>query len=404
MLTRNGKIVFSLLTIVIVVTLSALFLKSTPNLAVTPFPEKTPESTAVFTPTSDILKRLSGEISTFGVDADTISGAVYFSPDNRHALFQAEPKPVEGQLEPGSRVILVNFETGTMKKIYDGLLTGAPSWAGSTMAFSSDGVYMYNLKAETLNVVSQSGSNPIVSPDERFVAFKNDGIDIFSIESGSTTSLTDDKDDIPATWIESTSKILIFKSDGTNLGEGAGMRQYVGVLDSVTKEIQEITSVPRGKFYRAISLGGTYLITGGFDDGRSDFIANLNTDKTTIVHQNVALSEVFVDVVNNQVSVYNNVEVKVYNSSGEIVHTVTLKDVPVPPNTPRWFKANDEYIWISYVTGDPLRVRIIKWNKSTGDIIEDIPTTDGSVAFFSATSLYALLTESHTRLLFNQLK
>lgn len=400
MLTQKGKIVFFVIILMVAGIISALFLQSSPDIAERPLSEEHQEENGVFVPTSDALSRLSGDISSFGIGVDKVAGSVYFSPDSRFALFQGESNPVEGQLEKGSYVVLVDISKGVMKKIYDGSLVGKPSWSNNFVVFSSDGVYIYNLKDDALNVVSSFGSHPVISPDSLFVAYKNTnegGVFVYSVESRNSSILTDDTFDTPAVWLKVPTDLLIFKSDGTDLGDGAGERQFVARVDTVTKSIKEYTSVSRGRFFDAVSLGDeSVLVSGGFDDGRSDYILNVKNDTAVTLHKNVSVSEVLIDVFSRNVFVYSQNTVTPYNYLGEKMTPLTLQnppDVDMVKETPLGFNVNEKNVWLSDVSGKPLRSTIRQWNFLTGEFVKEDVSEDGVVTFFSETSLYAVPSE-----------
>lgn len=402
MLTRSGKIVFTLGFLVVVVLGGVIFLKSSPNTDIPSFVAL--QQSSSFEPTEEMLNTLRKPLSSFGVDADTVSGGVYFSPGGQYVLFQADPKPVEGQMESGSRVIFADIKKGTMKKIYDGTLVGAPSWSENIVTFSSDGIYMYNMNEGVLNVVSSAGLNPLISPDEHFIAYQDKGINIFSIQSRGTTVLTENKYDRPALWMNDVTKLLVFKSNGVELGEGAGEQQFVGIIDSVTKNIQELTSVPKGRFYGAKKVGNSILINGGFDDGRSDYLLNPENDTTTTINQGVALAEVLVDSSKDTVNVYSNGVLKSFDATGATVGMVTLANVS-SSDIPYWFKSDDSTIWLGYLKGsDVSQVEILKWNKKTGEQEGTPFLLDSSTIFFSQSSVYASLSQDRTTLIFNIIK
>ncbi len=407
MLTRNGKIVFTLFLLGVVVICGVLFLKSSPIADLLPSsPAITNE--APFTPSMEMLTYLNNPLSTFKIDADTLESGVHFSPDGRFALFQANSKPVTGQLEQGQRVVLVDISNGMMKKIYDGALVGKPSWSNNFVVFSSDGVYIYNLKDGVLNAVSSFGSYPVISSDSLFVAYKNTnegGVFVYSVESRNTSNLTKDTHDTPALWLQDSTDLLIFKSDGMDLGEGAGERQFVARVDTVTKSIKEYVSVPRGRFFDAMSLGDeSVFVAGGFDDGRSDYILNLKNDTTVTLHQNVSVSEVLIDVFSQNVFVYSQNSITAYNHLGEKTGSVTLVN---PPNVdmskkmPLGFHMDEKSVWLSYVSGNPLRSTIRQWNFGTGEFVNEYLSDNGAVTFFSETSLYAVPSEDRASVIFN---
>lgn len=403
MFTKNGKIVFACITLVIVLLAGFLFLKSTPDVQ-SPIISEGENTETRFTVDEQKLATLNKPLSTFDIDADTASGSLYFSPDGHYALFEAEPTPVKGQMEKGSRVILADLGNGTMKKIYDGLLAGAPSWSNGFVAFASDGVYIYDFKQGVLNVVSQAGSRPLISPDEHFVAYQDNGLNLFSVASRATTVLTSNTFDIPAMWFDDGTKLLMFKSDGTNLGDGAGDRQFVASLDTVTKAIHEFASVPRGKFYGAKPVGENVWIMGGFDDGRSDYILSLKNDTTVTLDKNVSVSEVMVKSDSEFVYVYEGGVLKKYNSQGDVVTSVSLVDSFVAPHLPLSMSILDKSVWLSYTQEGTFNALLKSWDLETGEFQKEVLPGDGAATFFSNTSIYVLLSKDRTTLQFKKLQ
>lgn len=402
MLTRSGKIVFMLAFVAVSTVALFVFLKSTPDTSSISVNEE--QATTRFEPTEKVLETLSRPLSLSGVGAEIVDGPVYFSPNTRHLLFQASPKKVEGQLETGSMVVLADMQTGAMKKVYDGLLVGEPSWSENIVSFASDGVYMFNMNEGVLNIVSPSGSDPEISSNERFVAYQDGGINIFSIQSRTTTSLTKDAFDKPGMWMSDNTRLLLFKSDSASLGEKAGNRQYVGIIDSVTKEITELMSVPRGRFYNAVSIGSSVLVSGGFDDGRSLYVLDTNKDTSTTILQNASLSDVFLDTASQSINVYTNGLVETFNHLGIKESAVTLSELPVPKFSSRWFKSDGSNSWIGFINEDTSKTEIVKWDMTTGDRIGESLVFDSSVVFFSPTSLFVLVPEDKLSLKFNTLK
>lgn len=401
MLTRSGKIVFGIFITGLVVLLLFLFLKSSPDNSKQLFENTIHNGTYI--PTAQELNIFDTPLSLLDSAIEFVEGKVYISPNSRYALFQAGTKKVEGQMEPGSVVIIVDIQKGMLKKIYDGILVGEPSWSENIVTFSSDGVYMYTLKEGMLNVVSQSGVHPHISPDEHFIAYEDNGINIFSIQSRATTVLTQDPLDKVGAWMNDTTKLFILKNDGTELGDGAGKRYYAGVIDSATKEISELTSVPRGRLYQAKRFGDSILVTGGFDDGRSDFIVSAENNTMIPIHTNVSVADLSLDINENKVIVYTGERIKLYNDSGVEVASVLPSEKL--PSDPLWMKNKNDHIWLGYTTdSDSSLVRIVKLDIASGQKIDEYIESGGSEYTFSNSLLYVTSSKDRMKLLFNTLK
>ncbi len=401
MLTRSGKIVFSVMSVVLIVIITTLFLKSTPDSSIPHLSSNVDTST--FNPSQSMLDILNKPLREFGVDAEKISDTVYFSPDSRYVLFQAEKTLKEDDTDKTPLIIFVDISKGVVRKIHDGAMSGVPSWSHKSAAFTSGEVYLYTFETGILDTISPTGSHPVLSLDGSVVAYEDRGISIFSTMSRASIVLTNDSLDGVGMWTDDTT-LLIFKNEGTPMGEELGKKQYVAVIDSVTKNITQLQSVSRGRFFGAELVGKYVRIIGGYDDGTTEYLVDLSKDISHTILEKALSNEVVIDKVNSRMYILENNFISEIDTTGTPLGRVELVDFPKVENNHHWFKVMNDRLYVGYTTGSSGQVEIGTWDTVTGQKNNTPLETDSSAVFFSNSDLVAFLSEDQTQLVFKMLK
>lgn len=394
MLNSKGKLVFGLGLVVVLIIAGAIFLLSKPD-AIDFLPSNGQNSADKPTElSSGTLSALEQPFSSYGLDINNSYSGIYWSPDNHYILFEGQPKMVAGQMETAPKVILGDLKEGTYKNIYDGSLVGAPSWSSSSVAFASDGIYLYDLARGEIKVVSSApGHRPLLSPDGTKVVYEDNGLILYSVTTGASTVLLASKENVPAVWYKDGTRLLYWKSDGINLGDGAGMRQSVAVMDLVTKESKEFSSIPKGKFRTAEWIDEDHVyIFGGFDDGRSDYILNIKNETAHAFLQNMALGEYFFETDNDRAYVYHLGEFTTYDFAGKELSKVTLEGSSNPSlGGPYNMRIEKDNVVLTYVPPNSQQANLGVWDSVTGKKIKDLPVVEGTALFWSKGEYYIVL-------------
>lgn len=401
MLTRSGKIVFFVGFLGVLLLFVVLFLKSSPDDS-----QNTKKATTypdVFIPTPSMLSVFDVPLSALNSEIDSIESKVHLSPNGQYGLFQAGAKKTENQLESGSFIVLIDIKKGSVKKIYDGLLVGEPSWSENVVTFSSDGVYLFRMSDEVFTIVSEAGVHPTVSPDGNFVAYEDNGISLFSIISRATTVLTNDPGDKIGAWVDNTSKLIIFQANENTDNDSTLKTYHASMIDVITKEIVRVLSLPEGKEYSAKKFGEMVLVGEGSDSGRNNYLLDPKNNSVITLNQNVSASDFLLETSDTTLMLYTGGTLVLYNNFGVEKARFTVTD-PFD-RKPLWARGGESFVWLGYKGDQSTNTFTIKKiDAVTGTIVREYDEELDSEISFSEGVVYMTVSKDRRMLLFKLLE
>jgi hypothetical protein len=202
------------------------------------------------------------------------------------------------QYEVGTSIVLHDLKEQTYTDIYQGTILGTPSWSKDYLAFGADGIYLYSLVNKQLEVISQGGESPQISPDQSTVIYGDVGIRMYFMQEKTTETLTKNPLEIPGPWFSDGKRFMYLRNTGVKLTDGAGYAQAVSVYSLAEKTYKDI-SVLAQKRYRSldwITIDKTLLVRGGFDDGLQLYTVNVESEEAYTIYDGDNSSEITVAI------------------------------------------------------------------------------------------------------------
>lgn len=247
---------------------------------------KPSESTAAKKTTKEVVETVVQKelfektLEEYGLGIDTIFiPELFWSPGDKQLIFTGTKK--NPKKDGDYAVILADTEKNTMIKLKDGMLRAKPSWTTDeslTVFGTNEGLFLYKTSTADMKKISDKGYSPSVSPDNRKIAYVNDGIWVYDIERQVSTQITKGKYDASPIWFSDNTRIFYFRDNDKNLGDGAGNQQVMSILDTSNPvKLKDVFVDRKGKFRSAQWLEDDKVIriNAGWDDGHFEYIADL---------------------------------------------------------------------------------------------------------------------------------
>ena len=196
------------------------------------------------------------------------------------------------------KIVLVDIAMGTTKTIIEGDYLKVINWSpdGSRILYrTSDALILYHIGRDEKEKISDDAYYGAFSDDGSKLAYtkRNDGLYIYNIYNGARERISKENDAHWPLWYSANENIFYFTDLGIALGDGAGYKQGLGRINTVTKEKEILIPEESGKYRRASWMiqDKVIYVMAGWDDGFYDRIIDLEEGRVIEVGENDSMSQ-----------------------------------------------------------------------------------------------------------------
>ncbi len=301
---------------VILSGLITLIFISTPKSLEVPVPDELPQIT-----TSSSLNQEFEEAKQFfalpvsdSVPGASIASVISWSPDNKYIVANLT---IKTEAKTQTAVYLLDLSRKQYVQVPNVIWADTVSWAGTKLAYNTEtgyGVFDADTHVSSTFGGTSNSSLPVISSDGEYVAYADNGIVIYSLNTAKSIRLTSNPTDIPALWESDNKTLVIFTQDETETSLAASS---LAELHIGTREIKIIAQLPQSpKLAQWVARDQLALLTLGAADGYFDYTFNFLDGKLKLLAE-ISEGIAFTSTEDREVATFKGNKIAIYDERAE---------------------------------------------------------------------------------------
>lgn len=303
---------------VILSGLITLIFISTPTSLEVPVPDELPQIV-----TSSSLNQEFEEAKQFfsipvsqSIPGASIASVISWSPDNKYIVANLSIKDIS---ETQTAVYVLDLNRKQYIKVPNVRWLDDVAWAGTKLAYATEsgfGVFDADSLASATFGINDNAALPTISSDGEYVAYPENGIMIYSLNTAKSIRLTSGQNDIPALW-QSDNKTLVIFTQQNQKKTGSSSASSLAELHIGTREINILTELPQSpKLAHWVARDQLALLTLGTADGYFDYTFNFLNQKLKLLAE-ISEGIAFTSYEDREVATFKGNKIVIYDERAE---------------------------------------------------------------------------------------